>query len=88
MENIESLRKVNIAHPYFETPLKECRVSLRVPRAKIEGAIFLDISRIEEGSTVRPTMVYFSDDAEKPYLDLKAASALGLWLGWVPLQNN
>ena len=84
----------SIAHPYFETPyLTECRVSVRVPRARIEGAVFLDISRLEEGGKVRPTtMVYFSDDAEKPYLDIRAASGLGLWLGSGPfnlrLKNN
>ena len=66
---------------------------MRVPRAKIEGAVFLDISRIEEGGKVIPTtMVYFSDDAEKPYLDIRAASGLGLWLGSGPfnlrLKNN
>ena len=78
----------SIAHPYFETPyLTECRVSVRVPRARIEGAVFLDISRLEEGSTVRTTMVYFSDDAEKPYLDPMAASGLGLWR-WPWPQNN
>lgn len=67
----------------WKTELKECRVSLRVPRAKIEGALFLDLSSydLSRGSTDKPTMVYFSDDAEVVYIDLNAARGLGLFLG-------
>ena len=58
-------------------------MSLRVPRAKIEGALFLDLSSydLSRGSTDKPTMVYFSDDAEVVYIDLNAARGLGLFLG-------
>ena len=64
----------------FETGLTECRVSLRVPRAKIEGAVFLDLSPVDFSREPTPAMFYFSDDAEMPYLNIPAARGLGLWL--------
>ena len=72
----------------WETELAECRVSLRVPRAKIEGALVLDLSGPGQDNPVTQAMVYFSDDAEMVYLNIPTARALGIWRGWVPLQNN
>ena len=73
----------------WETELKECRVSLRVPKAKILGAAFLDLAESESKvgvgmskSAIRmhttPTIVYFSDDCEVPYMSLSDAKGLGI----------
>ena len=73
----------------WETELKECRVSLRVPKAKILGAAFLDLAESESEvgvgmgkSAIRmhttPTIVYFSDDCEVPYMSLSDAKGLGI----------
>ena len=73
----------------WKTQLKECWVSARVPKAKILGAVFLDLA--ESGSKVgvgmsksairmhtTPTVVYFSDDCEVPYMSLSDAKGLGI----------
>ena len=78
------LRRENL----WETELAECTKNYGEPRAKIEGALFLELDlgpgpstyalRCQKESRLYPTMVYFSDDAEMVYLNLDTARGLGL----------